>query len=247
MSGKRIAAAIAIALVPATLPAREDPRGWRAVATSDDRRRLRGWRDAWMAALPAARAGGGAATITADPALFDPDRALRDAMPPAGSYRCRTFKLGAQGAGGLAFVAYDPFRCRVGEDRRFTKIDGSQRPVGQLYPDTTGRAVFLGTLAIGEERKAMRYGRDRQRDMVGAVERIGAARWRLVLPYPRFESLLDVIELVPERVGTTGGGTTASRGATAGAGRGGNPAKYSSPSSATRVTRPVFAAATASR
>jgi hypothetical protein len=33
--------------------------------------------------------------------------------------------------------------------------------------------------------------------MAGLVERIGARRWRLVLPYPRFESTLDVIEIVP--------------------------------------------------
>ena len=31
--------------------------------------------------------------------------------------------------------------------------------------------------------------------MAGVVERVGDNRWRLVLPYPRFESLLDVIEL----------------------------------------------------
>ena len=29
------------------------------------------------------------------------------------------------------------------------------------------------------------------------VERIGDNRWRLVLPAPAYESLLDVIELVP--------------------------------------------------
>ena len=33
--------------------------------------------------------------------------------------------------------------------------------------------------------------------MAGLVERIGDNRWRLVLPAPAYESLLDVIELVP--------------------------------------------------
>ena len=33
--------------------------------------------------------------------------------------------------------------------------------------------------------------------MVGMLERIGDHRWRLVLPAPHFESMLDVIELVP--------------------------------------------------
>jgi hypothetical protein len=43
----------------------------------------------------------------------------------------------------------------------------------------------------------MDYGRDANRDMAGIVQRIGPRRWRLVLPYPHFESLLDVVELVP--------------------------------------------------
>ena len=41
------------------------------------------------------------------------------------------------------------------------------------------------------------YGSDRMRDMAGLVERIGDNRWRLVLPAPAYESLVDVIELVP--------------------------------------------------
>jgi hypothetical protein len=185
---------------------------------------LRRWRDAWAAALLAARAGGGASVIAGDPALFHPDRTLREPAPPAGGYRCRTFKLGAQGPGGLDFVAYSWFRCRVGADGSFAKLDGSQRPVGRVFPDSTGRAVFLGTLALGDERQPIKYGRDRDRDMAGWVERVGERRWRIVLPYPRFESLLDVVELVPESVGTTGGGTTAGVGATGGAGSGGKPA-----------------------
>jgi hypothetical protein len=33
--------------------------------------------------------------------------------------------------------------------------------------------------------------------MIGLVQRIGDRRWRLVLPRPAHESLLDVIEIVP--------------------------------------------------
>ena len=67
---------------------------WRAVATEPDRERLRDWRKAWVAALPAARTAHNGA-IARGGALFEPDRALATAMPPAGEYRCRTFKLGA--------------------------------------------------------------------------------------------------------------------------------------------------------
>ena len=59
--------------------------------------------------------------------------------------------------------------------------------------------IFLGTLQLGDEALALRYSRDKERDMVGVVERVGDNRWRLVLPYPHFESLLDVIELSPSR------------------------------------------------
>jgi hypothetical protein len=34
----------------------------------------------------------------------------------------------------------------------------------------------------------MQYGRDEDRDVAGFVERIGPNRWRLVMPYPHFES-----------------------------------------------------------
>jgi hypothetical protein len=57
--------------------------------------------------------------------------------------------------------------------------------------------VFLGTLVLGDESLPVSYGSDRMRDMAGLVERIGDNRWRLVLPAPAYESLLDVIELVP--------------------------------------------------
>jgi Domain of unknown function (DUF4893) len=59
------------------------------------------------------------------------------------------------------------------------------------------RQVFLGTLVLGDERRAMQYGRDQERDVAGFVERIGPNRWRMLLPRPHFESQIDVMELVP--------------------------------------------------
>jgi len=77
------------------------------------------------------------------------------------------------------------------------KLTGSQRGVGIIYPHDPARAVFLGTMALGDERGAVRYGRDASRDMAGWVERIAPARWRIALPYPAFESTLDLLDLVP--------------------------------------------------
>lgn len=173
---------------------------WRRVATADDRMRLRNTRQAWLEALAKARAAGQGKAVAAQGVLFDPDRALADAKPPAGDYRCRVFKLGGQRPGNRDFTAYPAFRCRIdpeGEMLSFYKIGGSQRPVGLIFDDSGSRQIFLGTLSLGDEDLPMDYGRDVNRDMAGIVERIGPRRWRLVLPYPHFESLLDVVELVP--------------------------------------------------
>ncbi|MBX9858766.1 MAG: DUF4893 domain-containing protein [Sphingomonas sp.] len=173
---------------------------WRRVATSSDRMRLRNWRQAWIEALDHARKTN-LDKIVAGGALFDPDRAYSGAIPPAGRYRCRVYKLGAKGTAMAEFTGYPDFACRVGTDGTlptFYKLEGAQRPAGVFFRDTASRAVFLGTLVIGDERRAMQYGRDASRDLVGYVERVGDKRWRLVLPYPRFESILDVVELVPE-------------------------------------------------
>ncbi|UVO55451.1 DUF4893 domain-containing protein [Sphingomonas sp. SUN039] len=173
---------------------------WRALASRDDLRRIRTWRDAFVEALAEAAASGDTARVAAEGNLLDPDAALDGAAIPAGRYRCRTIKLGSAGAKGLGFVAYPGFDCRVsvqGAATVFEKLGGSQRPTGRLYPGGAQRQVFLGTLVLGDEIRALGYGRDATRDMAGAVERIGPQRWRLVFPYPRFESTLDVIELVP--------------------------------------------------
>lgn len=172
---------------------------WRAMATPADRDRLRRWRDAWTSALPAARAADPAA-IAEQGALFHPDRSLDGAMPPPGAYRCRVFKLGSAGPAALDYAAYPYFQCRIdreGELLSLYKETGSQRPVGLLLPDRPNRSVFLGTLMLGDERAPLEYGQDADRDMAGFVERIGERRWRLVLPWPRYESQLDVVELVP--------------------------------------------------
>ena len=81
----------------------------------------------------------------------------------------------------------------------FAKLTGSQRPLGLLLPYVGQRMVFLGTLQLGDESRALQYGRDRERDMAGVIERIGEDKWRLVFPYPHFESTIDVLELVPKR------------------------------------------------
>ncbi|RJF93486.1 DUF4893 domain-containing protein [Sphingomonas cavernae] len=173
---------------------------WRVVATAEDRKRIGQWRTAFTQALGQARAAGHSAEIATEGALLDPDAALAGVEIPKGDYRCRVIKLGAARAGMGAFTRYPAFACRVedeGEVSSFAKMSGSQRPVGLIFDNDTQRQIFLGTMMLGDERRAIDYGRDADRDMAGAIERIGPARWRMILPYPRFESVMDVIELVP--------------------------------------------------
>ena len=175
-------------------------RVWRSIATNEDRRRLHDWRDAFVEGLAQARAGGFGAEVSRENTLLRPDAALARPAIPVGRYRCRTLKLGNRGGEGLAFVAYRSFDCAVGTGRfgqTFVKTSGSQRPSGRLFPGDDRKLVFLGTMLFGDETRAMQYGRDRDRDMAGAIERIGARKWRLILPYPRFESTIDVVELIP--------------------------------------------------
>ena len=71
----------------------------------------------------------------------------------------------------------------------FAKLTGSQRHVGLIFPSDALRQVFLGTLVLGDEARAMQYGSDPDRDVAGFVERIGPKRaggW--CCPTPHFES-----------------------------------------------------------
>ena len=173
---------------------------WRAVATHADLQRLHDWRDAFVKALDAAKAAGFGDAIAREGALLSPDAAIEGVGIPSGRYRCRVVKLGAQTAGGIAYDDGRAFDCRItneGEAQSLAKMTGMQRPVGLLFAGDTRRLIFLGTMMLGDEARAIQYGQDGDRDMAGALERIGPARWRLVLPYPRFESLTDVVELVP--------------------------------------------------
>lgn len=201
MNGTRLALGLcALALGASAHAAGKFAPDWRRVATSADRERIREWRTAFVQGLDAARAAGHAAEIAREGALLDPDAGLADGRLPPGDYRCRVIKLGSKTGATGAFVASPPFTCHIaaeGDLASFTKTSGAQRPVGMIFSGDGQRDIFLGTMMLGDEQRALDYGRDDDRDMAGAVERIGPERWRLILPYPRFESVMDVIELVP--------------------------------------------------
>lgn len=187
------------AVQPVALEAPPEPGSWRATATEQDRLRIRNWYGAWEAAVADVRTKGFGAQLDGEGPLLSPLAGLPNPHLPPGDYRCRTIKLGSQ-AGTVGYTAYGWFSCRVSAEQgivSLVKTSGSQRPIGLIFPDDMRRQIFLGTLLLGDEAIPLDYGSDRMRDMAGLIERIGEARWRLVLPRPAYESLLDVIELVP--------------------------------------------------
>lgn len=186
---------VAIAATLSLIAAQAVAAGWQDRITPHDAGKLRRLDAAWTSALADARPAHRAELD----ALVDPDAGLADPTPPPGVYRCRTVKLGDPGGAGLAFVAYDWFRCRIERSPRgeltLAKISGSQRSFGVLYPDRARRLTFLGAVSLGADETAMGYGAMAERNQAGVVERIGPRRWRLVLPWPEYESKLDLIEL----------------------------------------------------
>jgi hypothetical protein len=176
-------------------------RDWRSIVTATDRDRYTRRDAAWRLALEQARRQGGSGDLNALGDLIEQDAARNNVAPPPGTYRCRTVKLGSQGGEtGLGFVVYDWFQCRIEQTPnglKFSKTTGSQRPSGLLFPETSREMVMLGSMALAAEPPANSYGQRPDRDIVAVLERIGDARWRLVLPWPQNESNLDLIELVP--------------------------------------------------
>lgn len=176
-------------------------RDWRGIITPRDRDRYSRLDAAWSLALEQARRQRGSGDLASTGDLIDPDAARPSVTPPVGDYRCRTVKLGSQGGDdGLGYVVYGWFACRIEQTPnglKFSKLTGSQRPSGLLFPENDRQMVMLGSMALADEPAANSYGRRPDRDMVVVLERIGEARWRLVLPWPQNESNLDLIELLP--------------------------------------------------
>lgn len=193
------------ASAPAATPSAGEQGGtdnWRQVALAAGADSLDRMDEAWRQARNEAEDAGFADELKALGALVEPGAAQTGRLQPApGAYRCRTIKIGARNKGGLAFVDYPFFRCTIeltpGGDLILTKTTGSQRTRGLLYPDTDSRLVFIGAQAWGDdETRFPAYGDQPVRDQVGALERIGPTRWRLVIPWPTLESKLEILELV---------------------------------------------------
>ena len=193
------------ASAPPAAPAEGEQGGtdnWREVVSAEDAGNLGRLDQAWRLGRAEAEDKGFASEVEALGPLVDPMAGQAGRLQPApGTYRCRTIKLGSKAGNTLAYVDYPYFRCSIeltsGGDLILTKTTGSQRTRGLLYPDTDNRLVFVGAQAWGDDERGFpTYGQQTVRDQVGVFERIGAERWRLVIPWPRLESKLEILELV---------------------------------------------------
>jgi hypothetical protein len=174
---------------------------WKAVATPSDQDRIDRLGLAWQESLTEARRRF-AKDIEAEGDLLVPRGGLPRPQPTPGSYNCRMISIGAPDRSSSSFQKFKPFFCYVLSDDSgvltIVKQTGSRRPAGRLWDDDDPkRMIFLGSLALGDEKEPLAYGEDPARDTAGVFERIGPFRWRLVIPWPRSGAKLEVFELTP--------------------------------------------------
>ena len=173
---------------------------WKTIITPQDRDRLDG--------LAESIRKGDAAAAASDPAPAD-TTILRTILDPpdgtvavdqlVGNWRCRTIKVGE------ILVVYAWFKCRIAgtvDGLRLEKISGSQRLSGSLYPDGPTRLILLGAGTVNDE-SPVPYSAlaaegdpaDPDADIVGVLTQPAPDRLRIVFPFPRYESIYDVMEL----------------------------------------------------
>ena len=173
---------------------------WRAVATAADEDRINRLGLAWQEALTETKPRH-AKDIASEGELLKPRAALPRPQPTPGSYNCRMISIGNDKKAG-SYTRFNPFFCYVLADDEgvltIVKQTGSQRPAGRLWDDDDpNRMIFLGSLALGDEKEPLAYGEDQNRNMAGVFERIAPFRWRLVIPWPQSGDALEVFELTP--------------------------------------------------
>lgn len=196
------------AIVLGTLPSVAAADGWEGRMSAHDRDRLAREAAALGTGLRAALAGGTAGDVAAlVDILSDPARPI-DPEALVGDWRCRTIKLGGPFG---ALTVYGFFKCRVsfGPDGLvFEKTTGSQRKLGDLYPDWAGasgadavtRFVYLGGEYYGNDTPRGYRGEGDPaspdfRDEIGYLTMPHSGRALLGLPWPTRESDYDILDL----------------------------------------------------
>jgi len=177
---------------------------WQENIRDTDRKRLAALWGAWTRSLNQAVSAGQGDALAALGPLAVADAGRAGPPPPPGNYRCRSIKLGVRDEGAPrpdapAMSVSEIFPCVITAKAGlswFEQTAGAQRIGGTLYADGD-RMIFLGSMALADEMGVMAYGADASRDQVGVLHAIGEGRWRLELPWPMWQSNLEIIEIVP--------------------------------------------------
>ena len=212
--GMRCVIVLAVALLPiaacssapAMTPSHKEMRSvsWQEQIREPDRKRLAGLWSAWTRALNQAAAAGHTAEIKALGPLAVADAAQPGPLPAPGAYRCRSIRLGTRDDNSKpalvpAMDADAPIACTItakGDLLVMAQATDGMRIGGTLYPDGD-RMIFLGSKALKGEMGIRAYGADAARDQVGVLRSFGDRKWRLELPWPMWQSNLEIIEIVP--------------------------------------------------
>ena len=173
---------------------------WQAVIREPDRSRLARLSGAWEQALADVAAAEASAELAALWPVADPAAPGQGPLPAAGSYRCRTIRLGWHQSAdrqvpAIQTEAWGP--CQLQPDGillRLSTAPAAQQFIGRLYPDVD-RLVFLGSVRLADDRGQLRYGEDRDRDQLGVLTALGDGHWRLALPWPKWSARLILIEI----------------------------------------------------
>jgi hypothetical protein len=194
MLTKTICGAAALSLLASTAAF----AGWREEASAFDAQRLSQLQESKDKGMQEASSGPDMATINA---VLGPHANPISESEAAGSWRCRTIKLG----GMTPSKVYGWFNCRVahrGGGLYLEKLSGSDRVNGYLYPDQSGGLVLLGANTVKGEPERHYSGNGASvgasatpDDAVGVMTSIGPGHARVEFPYPVQESTFDVLEL----------------------------------------------------
>src|ERR1700749_2496951 len=174
--------------------------GWQDQASDFDKGRLAALGEAKQKALDETKGSGGTGDASAINAALGPASHAPSAGGVAGSWRCRTIKLG----GVTPYVVYSWFNCRLamrGGGLFLEKTSGSTRTAGFLYPSQRG-FVYLSASSVTGEPQHVYSGNGPSAgaaatpdDQIGLLTAIGSNHLRLEMPYPVQESTFDVLEL----------------------------------------------------
>jgi hypothetical protein len=172
--------------------------GWQDRASSFDANRLAKLDEARAKGLSEAQSGRDIGLIHT---VLDVEARPSSARALEGNWRCRSIKLG----GMTPDIVYSWFRCRIGDrdgHLYFSKLNGSQRIYGILYPHESGGFVLLGALSAKGEPSHRYSGNGPSAgasatpdDAIGLLESTGHSSARIEFPYPVQESTFDIIEL----------------------------------------------------